>query len=103
MNLTDKIIAAVAVLTLAGGIAISYSTSQSKLNENEQAISAIWTSLGDMKGTNERLTRMEEKINQLTKSNERTLEVFEKLANSVDRLSVSVGRLDERTKALEGQ
>lgn len=103
MNLTDKVIAAVAVLTLAGGIAVSYSSNQSKLTEHEQAISALWTRIGDLKGTNERLVRVEEKIDNLNSTSTKQLEVFQKLAESVDKLSVTVGRLDERTKNLESR
>lgn len=101
VTLTDKILAAVAVLTLAAGMAASYSTNQSTLAEHEQSISALWTRVGDLEGTNERLTRVEEKIDNLSRTNDKTLEVLQRLAESVDKLSVSVGRLDERTNALE--
>lgn len=101
IDLTDKIIAGVAIVTLAGSIAVSYSANQSKLAEHDQAISALWSKWGDLKGTTERLVRLEEKVDSLKRTNERTLDVLTKLAESVDKLSVSVGRLDERTKSLE--
>jgi len=101
MKLSDKIVGGVAILGLVGGLMASYSDNNSRNAEQDQAISAIWTKLGDLKGTNERLVRLEEKIDNLNSTNDRTLEVLKKLAESVDKLSVSVGRLDERTQALE--
>lgn len=47
------------------------------------------------------LARVTERVDGLNQTNVRTLEVLEKLAISVDKLSESVARLDERTKVLE--
>ncbi len=47
------------------------------------------------------IARATERIDSLHQTNTQTLEVLNKLAVSIDKLSVSVARLDERTKALE--
>lgn len=47
------------------------------------------------------IARQEERIDSLMHVNTQTLEVLNKLAVSIDKLSVSVARLDERTKVLE--
>lgn len=101
VTLTDKIIAVVAILSLAGSIAVSYSTNQSKLSNHEQAIAALWSKVDTLGNARERLIRLEEKVTSLKSTNEQTLDVLTRLAESVDKLSVSVGRLDERTKYLE--
>ena len=51
----------------------------------------------------ENIVALTSRVDSVTASNERTVEVFEKLADSVNRLSESVARLDERTKALENE
>lgn len=47
------------------------------------------------------IARLNERFDSLQSTNIQTLQVLQKLADSVDRLSVSVARLDERTKSLE--
>jgi hypothetical protein len=47
------------------------------------------------------MSRMQERVDNLHDTNAQTLEVLNRLAISVDKLSESVARLDERTKALE--
>lgn len=47
------------------------------------------------------LARVSERVDSVSTTNTRTLEVLERLAVSVDKLSESVARLDERTKTLE--
>lgn len=45
--------------------------------------------------------QLKEQVNTLVVSNERNYEVFNKLAESVNSLSDSVARLEERTRSLE--
>ena len=45
--------------------------------------------------------QLSERVNTLVVSNERNYEVFNKLADSVNSLSDSVARLEERTRSLE--
>lgn len=47
------------------------------------------------------LARMSERVDGFQQTNVATLEVLERLARSVDRLSISVARLEERTGYLE--
>lgn len=98
MNLSDKIVGGVAILGLVGGLMASYADNSSTNAEQDQAISALWTKLADLKGTNERLVRLEEKVDNINSNNQEQLEAIKQLAESVNKLSVSVGKLDERTK-----
>lgn len=47
------------------------------------------------------IARMTERVDNLHTTNAQTLQVLSRLADSVDKLSNSVARLDERTKVLE--
>jgi ubiquinone biosynthesis protein UbiJ len=47
------------------------------------------------------VARMAERIDSLHSTNVQTLEVLNRLAMSIEKLSNSVARLDERTKVLE--
>lgn len=47
------------------------------------------------------MSRMQERVDSMHSTNIATLEVLNRLAESVDKLSHSVTRLDERTKVLE--
>lgn len=47
------------------------------------------------------IARMTERVDNLHTTNAQTLQVLSRLADSVDKLSDSVARLDERTKVLE--
>lgn len=47
------------------------------------------------------IAKLTERVDSLHQTNTQTLEVLNRLAVSIDKLSVSVARLDERTKALE--
>lgn len=47
------------------------------------------------------IARLGERVDSLHQTNVQTLEVLNRLAESIDRLSISVARLDERTKVLE--
>lgn len=47
------------------------------------------------------LARLAERTDSLHQTNVKTLEVLDRLAVSIDKLSQSVARLDERTKSLE--
>lgn len=49
------------------------------------------------------IARVTERVDNLQQTNQQTLEVLNRLAESVDRLSVSVARLEERTGSLERQ
>lgn len=51
--------------------------------------------------TGERLAVLTNRIDTLTTSNQSTLKVFMDLTLSINRLSESVARLEERTKNLE--
>tara|TARA_B100000929_G_C15511743_1_gene421135 strand:+ start:18957 stop:19196 length:240 start_codon:yes stop_codon:yes gene_type:complete len=73
----EKIAAAVSIATLFLSLMAGYATIQSDL------------------------ARMEERVNSMSNTNSQTLDVLNRLAESVDRLSESVARLDERTKVLE--
>lgn len=73
----EKVAAAVGVATLFLSIMVGYANIQADLS------------------------RMSERVNGLQSINTQTLEVLNRLAQSVDKLSESVARLDERTKVLE--
>lgn len=77
VGLKEKITAAVSVVTLFLTLAVGYANVQSDMS------------------------RMQERVDSLHHTNTATLEVLNRLAESVDRLSHSVARLDERTKVLE--
>lgn len=77
IKVKEKVAAAVGVATLFLSIMVGYANIQADLS------------------------RMGERVDGLHNTNAQTLEVLNKLADSVDRLSVSVARLDERTKVLE--
>lgn len=101
MTLSDKVVGIVAILSLLGGIAVTYSDNNSKLTEHSQAISSLWAKFNSLEGIDERTIRLEEKVDSFRSTQSQTLEVLQRLAESVDKLSVSVGRLDERTQSLE--
>lgn len=61
----------------------------------------ILVTIGGYIEMRESIATLASRVDSVTASNERTVEVFERLADSVNRLSESVARLDERTKALE--
>ena len=73
----EKVAAGISILTLFLSLTVGYATMQSNL------------------------ARMEERINNISSTNVQTLQVLNRLAESVDKLSRSVARLDERTKVLE--
>lgn len=77
IGMKEKIAAAVSVIMLFLSLTAGYATIQSDL------------------------ARMEERVNSMGNTNAQTLDVLNRLAESVDRLSESVARLDERTKVLE--
>jgi ubiquinone biosynthesis protein UbiJ len=73
----EKVAAGISILTLFLSLTVGYATMKSNL------------------------ARMEERINNISSTNVQTLQVLNRLAESVDKLSRSVARLDERTKVLE--
>lgn len=77
IKVKEKVAAAVGVATLFLTIMVGYANIQSDVS------------------------RMEERMNNLHSTNVQTLDVLNRLATSVEKLSNSVARLDERTNALE--
>ncbi len=77
IGLKEKLTAGVSIVTLFITIMVGYSNVQSDM------------------------TRMQERVDSLQSTNTATLSVLNRLAESVDRLSHIVTRLDERTKVLE--
>lgn len=76
-SVKEKVAAGVSIITLFLALSAGYATLRSDM------------------------ARMEERLNNASSTNVQTLEVLNRLAESVDRLSHSVARLDERTKVLE--
>lgn len=77
IKVKEKVAAAVGVATLFLTIMVGYANVQADLS------------------------RMGERVDNLHSTNTQTLDVLNRLATSVDRLSQSVARLDERTRYLE--
>ena len=102
MNLSDKVVAVVAILSLTGAMAGIWIKTTNDIEANKTGLSSLWAKVGNLEGANEEIIRLREKVDSLIQTNERSLIIFDRLAESVDRLSVSVARLDERTRQLEG-
>lgn len=47
------------------------------------------------------ISRLSERVDSFQQTNTQTIEVLNRLADSVEKLSDSVARLDERTRSLE--
>ena len=77
------------------------SSTQDKLKTWIAGLALAGGAIGLYVDLREETTRLSEKVESVVVTNERTYEVLTKLADSVDKLSESVARLDERTKALE--
>lgn len=76
-SVKEKVAAGVSIITLFLSLTVGYASLRSDM------------------------ARMEERLNNVGNTNLQTLEVLNRLAESVDSLSHSVARLDERTKVLE--
>ena len=61
----------------------------------------VFMAIGGYAQIKEQLATISSRVDNVTAANERSLQVFEELASSINKLSESVARLDERTKALE--
>lgn len=102
MNLSDKVVAIVAILSLAGAIVGVWIKTANDIEANKTGLSSLWAKQSSLEGVGEDVIRLREKVDSLIQTNERSLVIFDRLAESVDRLSISVARLDERTRQLEG-
>lgn len=90
-----------AVLVLSGGMLATYVANEvqresirTMVSKHEEEIVAIKSHVRDV-------PIIYDRVNQLHVQNERQVLVFESLAESINRLSVNVARLDERLKAVE--
>lgn len=92
-----------AVLVLAGAMLATYVSNEVRRESMASSISSHETRITSVESSVRDIPIMYERVNQLYQQNERQMIIFERLADSVDKLSVNVARLDERMKALENK
>lgn len=90
-----------AIVAISGGIIGTYIAQEISKAEMAKDIMQHTREISEIKSIVRDMPILTERVTQLYNQNERSLVVFERLANSVDTLSTNVARLDERMRALE--
>lgn len=92
-----------AVAVLSGGMLATYVANEVSRENLFNSVSRHETKIIQLQSSIKDIPIIYERLNQLHFQNERQVVVFEKLVDSVDRLSVNVARLDERMRAIESK
>lgn len=92
-----------AVVVLSAGMLATYVANEVRRENIASAVTRHEAEIAEIKTHVRDVPIIYERMNQLHSQNERQMIIFERLADSVDRLSVNVARLDERMKAIEGR
>lgn len=90
-----------AVLVLSGGMLATYVANEVRRETIAAMVSKHESEIVELKSHVRDVPVIYERMNQLYVQNERQMIVFESLAESVNKLSINVARLDERLKAVE--
>ena len=92
-----------AVVVLSAGMLATYVANEVRRESIASAVTRHEAEIAEIKTHVRDVPIIYERMNQLHSQNERQMIIFERLADSVDRLSVNVARLDERMRAIEGR
>lgn len=92
-----------AVVVLSAGMLATYVANEVRRENIASTVTRHEAEIAEIKTHVRDVPIIYERMNQLHSQNERQMIIFERLADSVDRLSVNVARLDERMRAIEGR
>lgn len=90
-----------AVLVVSGGMFGTYVANEVRRETIASDVTRHEAEILKLKSHVRDVPVIHERMNQLYMQNERQILIFESLAESVNKLSVNVARLDERMKAVE--
>ena len=90
-----------AVIVLSGGMLATYVSNEVRRESLTATVNVHTEKIVQLESHVRDVPMIHERLNQLYVQNERQMLVFESLAESVNKLSVNVARLEERMKAVE--
>ena len=90
-----------AVLVLSGGMLATYIANEVRREAIAASVTRHEAEIVELRSHVRDIPIIYDRLNQLYVQNERQMAIFESLAESVNKLSVNVARLDERMKAVE--
>ena len=92
-----------AVVVVSAGMLATYVANEVRRENIASTVTRHEAEIQEIKSHVRDVPVIYERMNQLHSQNERQMIIFERLANSVDKLSVNVARLDERMRAVESR
>lgn len=90
-----------AVLVVSGGMFATYVANEVRRETIAATVAKHEAEIVELRSHVRDIPIIYDRLNQLYVQNERQMAIFESLAESVNKLSVNVARLDERMKAVE--